>query len=199
MYVSSTGIDESAREQTSHEDSIDSHPSLKNVLLCKKTYVDAHNNTVYEGEFKTLVVKTLPSVVEELFVVTKWGDGQGKAFRQEIKIFDPEGCLEIFSSRYLEQNFSLQSLYHEHMIIGRASGLLLPRGGRYRMEIYLDGRIKSTTYFNVAVSGAEESLSRRDNEKTAGEIPFKRSSFPFPIPMPLPIRLSLNYLRFVKD
>jgi hypothetical protein len=199
MYVSSADVEERAREQASHEVPIAANPALKNVLLCKKTYVDTHNNTVYEGEFKTLVVEALPSVVEELFVVTKWGEGQGNAFRQEIKIFDPAGSLEIFSSRYLEQNFSLQSFYHEHMIIGRASGILLPGEGRYRMEIYLDGRIKSKTYFNVAVSGTEETLSPRENEKAAEEISFKRSSFPFPIPVPLPIRASLNYLRFAKD
>lgn len=199
MYVSSADVEKRAREQASQASPVTAEPALKNVLLCKKTYVDGHNHTVYEGEFKTLVVEDLPNVVDEFFVVTKWGDGSGAAFRQEIKIFDPTGALEIFSSRYLEQNFSLRSHYHEHMIIGRASGMLLPAEGRYRMEIYLDGRLKSKTYFNVAVNRGEEALFSKKKERTAEETAFKRSSFPFPIPVPLPIRLSLNYFRFAKD
>lgn len=124
-------------------------PALKNVLLCRKAYVDESGHNFYEGEFRTILVKNIPDVAEELFVITKWGEGAGAGFRQEIRIFEPSGTLELFSSADLEENFVLRNIYHEHLIIGRVSGLLLPREGRYRMEISLNGEPMGKAYFNV--------------------------------------------------
>lgn len=126
-------------------------PSLKNIMLCRKVYADRHGQNTYVGEFKTICVKSIPAVKKEIFIVTKWGDGWGLDFRQEIRIVDPEGSLEIFNSEDLEKEFDLGSIYHEHVIAGRIFNLLLPCAGRYRIEVYLDGELKGKTYLNVTL------------------------------------------------
>jgi hypothetical protein len=120
-------------------------------MLCRKAFVDRHGCNAYVGEFKTIFVDSIPSVKKELFIVTKWGDGQGLDFKQEIRMVDPDGSLVIFSSEDLEKEFDLRSVYHEHVIVGRISNLLLPGTGRYRIEIYLDGELRGKTYLNVAL------------------------------------------------
>jgi hypothetical protein len=126
-------------------------PSLKNIMLCKKVYADHHGHNTYIGEFKTIRVNSVPAVRKELFIVTKWGDGRGLDFRQEIKIIYPQNSLVIFSSDHLEKEFDLGNIYHEHVIAGRISNLLLPGVGRYRIEVHLDGELKGRTYLNVAL------------------------------------------------
>ena len=126
-------------------------PILKNIMLCRKAYADRHGHNTYVGEFKTVYAKSTPSVKKELFIVTKWGDGQGLDFKQEIRMIDPDGSLVIFSSEDLEKEFDLGSTYHEHVIVGHVSNLLLPSTGRYRIEIYLDGELRGKTFLNVAL------------------------------------------------
>lgn len=179
----------------------DAHePTLKNILLCKKAYLDDNRHNVYEGEFRTLGTPKIPAVAEEIFVVTKWGDGAGRGFKQEIKIFEPEGSLEVFTSGDLEKEFKLSNIYHEHLITGRVTGLLLPEEGRYRIEVYLNGRLKGKAYFNVVLNKAKETVfadfpePAHEPEKGAASLPF-----PIPIPLPMPFRLSLNYFKFARD
>lgn len=126
-------------------------PALKGILLCKKFRTDEQGRHTYEGEFKTIPVGDLPAVCSELYVITKWGDGQGGRFRQEVRIVDPENSLEIFNSTELESDFELDNIYHEHVVVGRISGLFLPRAGRYRVEIFLGDEMKGKTYFNVVL------------------------------------------------
>ena len=179
----------------------DTHePTLKNILLCKKAYLDDNGHNGYEGEFRTLGTPKVPAVAEEIFVVTKWGDGAGRGFKQEIKIFEPEGSLEVFTSGDLEKEFRLSNVYHEHLIIGRVAGLLLPQEGRYRIEVCLNGRPKGKAYFNVVLNKVEEKVFEDFPEpapqpaKGAASLPF-----PIPIPLPMPFRLSLNYFKFARD
>ncbi len=175
-------------------------PTLKNILLCKKAYLDDSGHNVYEGEFRTLGTAKVPAVAEEVFVVTKWGDGAGRGFKQEIKIFEPDGSLEVFASGDLEKEFRLGNIYHEHLIVGRVAGLLLPEEGRYRIEVHLNGALKGKAYFNVVLNKAEETVfadypePAPEPEKGAASLPF-----PIPIPLPMPFRLSLNYFKFARD
>ncbi|MFQ5952602.1 MAG: hypothetical protein ACE5JK_04255 [Candidatus Omnitrophota bacterium] len=133
-------------------------PTLKSLLLCNNVYVDDYGLNTYEGEFKTIHVSSIPAVKKELYVVTKWGDGQGPGLKQEIKIICPENSLEIFSSLELENEFELKNIYHEHVVTGRISDLLLPRAGRYRVEIYLSGQMKAKTHLNVVLSSTPAPL-----------------------------------------
>ncbi|MDD5634966.1 MAG: hypothetical protein PHW46_06795 [Candidatus Omnitrophica bacterium] len=128
-------------------------PVLKNVLLCGNVHTDSVGRNTYQDEFKTIYVSNIPDVKSEFFLVTKWGDGQGKKFKQEVKIVDPVNSLEIFNSVGLESEFKLVNVYHEHIIVGQIFDLFLPMVGRYCIEIYLNGRLKGKTYFNVIQLG----------------------------------------------
>ena len=126
-------------------------PALKGILICRKAYADHYGDNIYAGEFKTIFVNSVPAVKRELFIVTKWGDGEGTNLRQEIKIIDPENSLAIFNSQHLEEDFDLNNIYHEHVIVGQVTNLLLPRTGRYKVEISLAGELKGKTYINVTL------------------------------------------------
>ena len=137
------------RQQQNRKETRVLEPSLKGVMLCKKVYTDHMGRNTYAGEFRTIHVGDVPAVCSGISIVTKWGDGQGRCFKQEVRIVDPENSLEIFNSSELETQFSLDNIYHEHVVAGRISGLFLPKAGRYRIEVYQDGEMKGKTYFNV--------------------------------------------------
>ena len=124
-------------------------PRLKNIMICDRVYTDEVGRNYYEAEFRTIYVEALPDVKHRFCLVTKWGDGQGKRFSQEVKIVDPANSLEIFNSVGLESEFQLENIYHEHVIVGQIYDLFLPIEGRYRIEIYMDGEQQGKTYFNV--------------------------------------------------
>lgn len=198
MFVSSAERTQFTREPASLKSRRTVEPALKSILLCKKAYADESGHNVYEGEFKTISVARTPAVERELFVVTKWGDGSGTDFRQEIRIFDPAGNLQVFNSREFEKEFQLGSIYHEHMIFGCVSGLLLPREGRYRIEIYLNEEPKGKTYFNVVPSRGEDPAFDDAEISLAGteESP-NMPAFISPL-LPL-FRTSLNCFRPARD
>lgn len=198
MFVSSAERTEVTGEIRYQKSRRTVEPSLKNILLCKKAYADESGHNVYEGEFKTLPVKSTPAVEDEIFVVTRWGDGAGYAFRQEIRIFEPAGNLQIFNSHELEKEFQLGNIYHEHMIFGRVSGLLLPREGRYRIEVYLNGEPKGKAYFNVVPAALRDPSPRKvfaDGFGTAED----DDTPPFLMPLLPLFRMSLNCFRSSRD
>ena len=137
------------QEDSRHESRQVKDPMLKSVMICKRVYADEKGRNTYEGEFKSIRVGDLPAVCSSMAVVTKWGDGQGGGFRQEVRIIDPDNSLEIFNSDELESRFELDNIYHEHIVVGQISGLFLPRAGRYRVEVYLGEELKGLTHFNV--------------------------------------------------
>ncbi|MBD3426276.1 MAG: hypothetical protein GF409_03475 [Candidatus Omnitrophica bacterium] len=137
------------RERNNKKNTRVLEPVLKNLMLCKKVYTDHRGRNTYAGEFRTINVNDLPAVCSGISIVTKWGDGQGDRFRQEIRIINPDNSLEIFNSTELEEQFVLDNIYHEHVVSGGISGLFLPQAGRYRVEVYLEGELKGKTYFNV--------------------------------------------------
>ncbi|MFH1877471.1 MAG: hypothetical protein ABH883_01510 [Candidatus Omnitrophota bacterium] len=126
-------------------------PVLKNLLLCRGVQTEPAGENTYQGEFKNFIVDEIPAVKTEMFVVTKWGDGQGAQFQQVVRIVDPENSLEIFNSFELENRFLLENIYHEHIVVGRITDLFLPREGRYRVEVYLGSEIAGRTYFRVGL------------------------------------------------
>jgi hypothetical protein len=151
MYIRFETGNNHKEEKTIPKSVIEVNPSLKGMLICRNSYTDHYGQNVYAGEFKTIFVNSVPAVKKELFIVTKWGDGKGSNLRQEIKIIDPENSLAIFNSQHLEEDFDLKNIYHEHVIVGQVTNLLLPRTGRYLVEVYLAGEIKGKTYINVTL------------------------------------------------
>jgi hypothetical protein len=200
MSVSSVGRPEAARKRYLAKSLRNEEPSLKNILLCKKAYIDDAGHNIYESEFKTILATKTPAVEPEVFIVTRWGDGAGRDFQQEIRIFAPAGSLQVFNSGEFEKKFDLGNLYHEHMVFGRVSGLLLPREGRYRIEVYLNGELKGKTYFNVVLCKKEEAAFSPSEEpaKWAAKVP-ERFPFSIPIPSLAPFKLPLNCFFFSKD
>lgn len=198
MFVSSVERTQVVEDLSSLKSRRTVEPALKSILLCKKAYTDGAGHNVYEGEFKTISVSGTPAVEREIFVVTKWGDGAGLDFRQEIRIFDPAGNLQVFNSREFEKEFHLGSIYHEHMVFGCVSGLLLPREGRYRIEIYLNGEPKGKTYFNVVPSRRQETAFEDEEVSRSGTA--ESSNTPGFISPLLPLfRTSLNCFRPARD
>lgn len=125
-------------------------PTLKGILLCDKVYFEGGKNT-YQGEFKYILAPKYPATHQSLFIATKWGDGEGTEFKQEIKIIFEKQNLEIFNSKDFESEFRLTDVYQEHSVIGQISGLPLPDVGRYRIEVYLASELKGKMYFNAVL------------------------------------------------
>ena len=112
------------------------------IIFCNDVKQEANKNLNAMGIFDTIVAEKFPAVHKQMFVVVNFDISSGP--HKEFFKISRNGEAVLTSEEF---DFNVPG--DKHQFIHRIDGLNLPEPGKYKVEIFIDGKLEGDNYFLV--------------------------------------------------
>lgn len=113
-------------------------PDLQFSVLCDDVRREDNGKLMLIGLYEIIGGAEYPLLYPGMAVVNRWCNGLGE-FRQRVRFVDSENHILVETA---ESPIHLSELRDTVTTVSLLRGVLVPRPGRYAMEVLLDGELK---------------------------------------------------------
>lgn len=135
-------------------------PKLKYLIICDYFEEGESKKLNVKGIFNMFTPKNYPFVLNNMFVVEAFVDGNGE-YLHSIYFEDPDG--KIIEKH--ERKFSLSKSNDEHKIVSQFANLIIETPGKYFIKIFLDNKFYQEFFIRSRDAPIKAKLSKNEIKK----------------------------------